>query len=211
METIWFDKLDSTQNYLVEQIKNGSLLAPVCIASHTQTNGIGSRLNKWEQQEEALLFSFAMPIGLLPDDLKIESASIYFMYILKDMLKKKGSVCWFKWPNDIYLEDKKMAGAITLFLKEQGVLVCGIGVNISGSKEYGNCDIKIDKKNLLCEYLSVFQTPPNWKDIFIDFEVEFLKTKEKMLLLGSLKSHENVTLNSDGSLCIDNKKVYSLR
>lgn len=133
------------------------------------------------------------------------------MYILKNILANKGSKCWLKWPNDIYIDEKKIAGAITSFLKEKDTLVCGIGLNISGSKKYGNCDIQTDKKNLLCEYLSVFQAPPSWKDIFIKFEVEFLKTKEKTLLYGSLKSHENVTLNSDGSLCVDNKKVYSLR
>ena len=91
MEILWFDELGSTQNYLTEQIKSGSLKAPICIAAHTQTNGIGSRLNKWDQQEEALLFSFAIPIALLPHDLKIESASIYFMYILKNILANKGS------------------------------------------------------------------------------------------------------------------------
>lgn len=211
MEIFWFDELPSTQNYLIERIKNSLLSAPVCVVSQRQTDGIGSRANKWEQQGDALLFSFALPIASLPHDLKIESASIYFMYILKNLLSAKGSACWIKWPNDIYIDDKKIAGAITSFLKTEGVLVCGIGINMSGSKEYGNCDIKTDKKNLLYEYLSVFQAPPSWKQIFINFEVEFLKTREKMLRHGSLKNHGNVTLNEDGSITVDNKKVYSLR
>lgn len=211
MEIFWFDTLPSTQTYLIEKIKKGELSAPVCVSCNTQTNGVGSRANRWESVSDALLFSFALPLKQLPNDLKIESASIYFMYILKEILAHKGSKCWFKWPNDIYVEDKKIAGAITAFLKDRQTLVCGIGVNFSQTKEYGKCDIKIDKKNLINEYLSVFTAPPEWKHIFRKFEVEFLKTREKMLLHSSQKYHENVTLNSDGSLSVDNKKVFSLR
>jgi BirA family transcriptional regulator, biotin operon repressor / biotin---[acetyl-CoA-carboxylase] ligase len=211
LEIFWFDTLPSTQTYLVEKIKNGELSAPVCIIADTQSDGQGSRANKWEFTQDSLLFSFAVSLKALPDDLKLESASIYFMYILKELLANKGSNCWLKWPNDIYIGDKKMAGAITSFLKEKDTLVCGIGINFSQTKEFGGCDIKTDKKNLINEYLSVFTAPPEWKHIFRKFEVEFLKTREKMLLHSSQKYHENVTLNSDGSLSVDNKKVFSLR
>ncbi len=211
MEIFWFDTLPSTQTYLVEKIKNGELCAPVCVVADTQTQGVGSRANRWESVQDALLFSFAVPLKQLPNDLKIESASIYFMYILKEILAHKGSQCWLKWPNDIYVEDKKIAGAITAFLKDKEILVCGIGINFSQTKEYGNCDIKTDKKNLINEYISVFTAPPEWKQIFIKFEVEFLKTREKMLLHSSKEYHKNVTLNGDGSLSVDNKKVFSLR
>jgi BirA family biotin operon repressor/biotin-[acetyl-CoA-carboxylase] ligase len=211
LEIFWFDTLPSTQTYLVEKIKNGELSAPACIVADTQSDGQGSRANKWESVPDSLLFSFAVPLKALPDDLKLESASIYFMYILKELLANKGSNCWLKWPNDIYIDDKKMAGAITAFLKEKETLVCGIGINFNETKEFGGCDIKTDKKNLINEYLSVFTTPPEWKHIFRKFEVEFLKTREKMLLHSSQKYHENVTLNSDGSLSVDNKKVFSLR
>ncbi len=211
MEILWFDTLPSTQVYLVEKIKNGNLSAPVCVVAQTQTDGQGSRGNRWESVADSLLFSFAIPLKELPNDLKIESASIYFMYIMKELLANKGSRCWFKWPNDIYIDDKKIAGAITTFLKEKETLVCGIGINFFETKEFGKCDIKTDKKSLINEYLSVFTAPPEWKQIFIKFEVEFLKTKEKMLFHSSQKYSENVTLNSDGSLSVDNKKVFSLR
>lgn len=211
MEILWFDELASTQNYLVERIRGGTLFAPICVASEIQTDGIGSRANRWEQQGDALLFSFALNTRELPTDLKLESASIYFMQILKKILQTKGSECWLKWPNDIYVNDKKIAGAITSFLNTKDVLVCGIGINISGSKEYGNCDIKIDKKELLSEYLSMFRAPPSWQQIFIEFEVEFVNKKEKMLQFASFGFDSEVTLNFDGSLTVNNEKVYSLR
>jgi BirA family transcriptional regulator, biotin operon repressor / biotin---[acetyl-CoA-carboxylase] ligase len=211
LEILWFDALASTQTHLVSKIKAKELTAPICVASNTQTEGIGSRGNSWESTQEALLFSFAVPLSGLPKDLKIESASIYFMYILKELLAEKGSKCWFKWPNDIYIDDKKIAGVLTTLVKNEDVLVCGIGLNFFEQNEFGKCDIKTDKKSLLCEYLSVFTAPPEWKRIFIKFEVEFLKTRANSPYSERIKYLENATLNSDGSLTIEDKKVFSLR
>lgn len=181
------------------------------MAANTQSNGTGSRGNSWESVDDALLFSFALPLEILPEDLKVESASIYFMYILKELLVKNGSKSWFKWPNDIYIGDKKVGGCITSFLSAQKTLVCGIGLNIKADPIYGECDIKIDKITLLKEYLSIFSASPRWKQIFINFEVEFLKTRECAARLSSIECLENATLNSDGSLTIEDKKVFSLR
>jgi BirA family biotin operon repressor/biotin-[acetyl-CoA-carboxylase] ligase len=176
-----------------------------------QSGGLGSRGNSWESTDDALLFSFAISLKMLPKDLKIESASIYFMYLLKELLAKRGSKSWFKWPNDIYIGDKKVGGCITSFLGAQKTLICGIGLNIKADPTYGECDIKIDKKTLLNEYLSIFSASPEWKQIFINFEVEFLKTREYAAHLSNMECLENATLNSDGSLTIEDKKVFSLR
>ncbi len=211
MEIYWFDSLPSTQTYLIENIKSGKYSAPLCVAADTQSSGLGSRGNSWESADDALLFSFALPLKMLPEDLKIESASIYFMYLLKELLAKEGSKSWFKWPNDIYIGDKKAGGCITSFLSAQKTVVCGIGLNIKAGSMYGECDIKIDKKTLLEEYLSIFSASPEWKQIFINFEVEFLKTREYTAHLSSMECLENATLNSDGSLTIEDKKVFSLR
>lgn len=211
LETIWFDTLPSTQTYLIEQIKDGSLKAPICIAAHAQLGGIGSRGNKWESNIGDLFFSFAIPIDTLPNDLKIESASIYFMYIFKELLSIKGSKCWFKWPNDIYAGDLKIGGAITSYDYKNGTFICGIGINLTNHEEFGKCDIKVDKKSLLIEYLSIFTAFPSWRDIFIKFQVEFSKTIDMSAYRNSLKDAKNISLNEDGSLNVDDKKVFSLR
>ncbi len=211
METLWFESLPSTQTYLAQKIKGGELTAPVCVATDMQTDGLGSRGNKWESREGDLFFSFAVPIASLPHDLKIESASIYFMFIFKTLLEKLGSKCWFKWPNDIYLNDLKIGGAITSFDANNKVLICGIGINLTDHENFGKCDIKVDKKNILCEYLSIIKALPQWKQIFIKFQVEFSKTIDMPAYRESLKNIESATLNDDGSLSVNDKKVFSLR
>jgi BirA family transcriptional regulator, biotin operon repressor / biotin---[acetyl-CoA-carboxylase] ligase len=211
LETLWFNSLPSTQTYLAQKIKSGELNAPVCVATDMQTDGLGSRGNKWESEDGDLFFSFAVPLASLPHDLKIESASIYFMYIFKTLLAKQGSKCWFKWPNDIYIGDLKIGGAITSFDNQNKTLICGIGINLTNHKNFGKCDIKVDKKSLLCKYLSIFKAFPEWKQIFINFRVEFSKTIDMPAYRDSLKCIESTTLNDDGSLSVNDKKVFSLR
>ena len=211
MEILWFEILPSTQLYLTEKIKTGELTAPVCVAAKRQTNGIGSRANRWEEVGEALLFSFAFPLEALPPDLKLESASIYFMYIFKKVLAERGSSCWFKWPNDIYVEDEKIAGAITSVVNAKNVVVCGVGLNLKSDGKFGVCDIELKKEDALFLYLKALESPPEWKRIFIEFKVEFFNTRAKIPYERSGIFWENATLNGDGSLCIDNKKVFSLR
>jgi BirA family transcriptional regulator, biotin operon repressor / biotin---[acetyl-CoA-carboxylase] ligase len=211
LETIWFDTLPSTQTYLIESVKNGSLKAPICIAAHTQSEGIGSRGNKWEHGDGNLFFSFAVPLAQLPHDLKIESASVYFMYILKELLADKGSKCWVKWPNDIYIDEQKIGGAITFYDDKKTIFICGIGLNTTSKVGFGKCDIKVDKKSLLNEYLSIFRALPDWRDIFIKFQVEFGKTIGMSAYSKSFENSSDISLNDDGSLSVDNKKVFSLR
>ena len=211
MEIFWFDTLDSTQNRLIESVKSKKYVAPVCIAANCQTNGIGSRGNSWETQKNALLFSFALKKEALPPDLKIESASIYFMYILKELLAEKGSKCWLKWPNDIYIGNEKIAGAITYFEKQSETVICGIGLNLSDGGKYGKCDINPNKPELLKEYLARVQKSILWGDVFRKFEVEFLETKGFDGYEKSIIFNKEVTLNDDGSISINNQKVFSLR
>ena len=85
MTIYWLDTVDSTQRYLKDALKNGELQVPVAVAAHKQTEGTGSRGNRWEGVDGNLFLSFALKRDALPDDLKLESASIYLTYILKEV------------------------------------------------------------------------------------------------------------------------------
>ena len=107
MEIIYLDEIDSTQNFLIKKIKEKQVLPPVAVIANIQKNGIGSRGNSWIGEFGNLFLSFALTLDELPKDLPIQSSSIYFSYILKDVLFKKGSKIWLKWPNDFYIKSKK--------------------------------------------------------------------------------------------------------
>ena len=211
MDIVYLDEIDSTHRYLKEYIKENGFKIPIAVVTQNQTNGIGSRENSWYGMQGNLFFSFVLSKDFLPNDLKIESASIYFSFVLKEILTKYGSCVWLKWPNDFYLNDKKIGGTITTFNND--LLFCGIGINIvKVSDEYGILDVPIDIQIILKEYFELILSKPLWKQIFSKFEIEFKTSKEYKTTINQEKiSLADAVLLEDGSMMINNKKVYSLR
>ena len=113
MEVLCFNSLTSTQTYLLEALKNKKLNVPICVMAKEQTAGIGSRDNSWEGGEGNLFFSLAVNLDDLPKDLPLSSASIYFSYIMKELIVQYEIDIWLKWPNDLYQGSDKIGGTIT--------------------------------------------------------------------------------------------------
>jgi BirA family biotin operon repressor/biotin-[acetyl-CoA-carboxylase] ligase len=208
---IFLESIDSTHRYLKQYIKNNSYINPMAIITTHQTNGIGSRNNSWNSTKKNLFFSFVIDKNILPLDLPIQSYSIYFSFILKDILKQFGSSIWLKWPNDFYINDKKVGGTLTNL--NGNLVYCGIGLNLYFvSKEYGNLDINIDIQDLLKKYFKKIKDNISWKDIFNKYLIEFENSKQYKTTIKNLKiSLKDAILNKDGSITIDNEKVFSLR
>lgn len=211
METRWLEEVDSTQRYLLDALKHQTLKAPVCIGTTIQTQGRGSRGNHWIGEEGNFFISFAIGRDVLPRDLKLESSSIYFAYILKEVLAERGSRVWLKWPNDFYLGEQKLGGLITNLTGD--CLVCGIGLNLKRSPEnFAVMDIKIEARELRDAYIEKLKTFPSWKQIFSKFALEFARSK-------LFSTHSNNTiielkdavLCEDGSLECNGQRIYSLR
>ncbi|MFX4267335.1 biotin--[acetyl-CoA-carboxylase] ligase [Aliarcobacter butzleri] len=211
MKIIRLDEVDSTHKYLKEYISKNGYIDPLCIVTDLQTQGIGSRGNSWIGKKGNLFFSFVLDINSLPKDLPLQSTSIYFTYILKNILKNLGSQVWIKWPNDFYIENKKIGGTITSMSKN--LIFCGIGLNLLDvEKDYEKLDIKIDIDEVLKNYFFEIEKKISWKQIFSDFKIEFEKSKKFQTTIDNQKiSLESAILNDDGSIQINNKKVFSLR
>lgn len=211
MKIIKLKEIDSTHRYIKDYITENGYTEPLCVLCDYQTQGIGSRGNSWLGKEGNLFFSFVLDDSFLPDDLPMQSSSIYFSYILKDVLKELGSKVWLKWPNDFYLDDKKIGGTITTVSKN--LLYCGIGINLKEvSNDFGKLDITIDIDNMLKNYFFNLEKKIFWKQIFSEFKVEFQYSKKFQATIDNQKvSLENVMLNEDGSIQVNNKKVFSLR
>ena len=184
---------------------------PCAVYAHMQTSGEGSRENSWSGFEGNLFLSFALPLTDIPNDLKLESASIYFSYILKELLSELGSKVWLKWPNDFYIDDKKAGGMITNIVKD--TLVCGVGLNLLKAPDgFAVLDITLNRDELIETYLKKIEKKISWKQVFSKYKLEFdlnqkFYTHNKNLRI----SLENALLQNDGSIMIDGKRIYSLR
>ena len=207
----YLESVDSTQVYLKNLLQKQQVVAPYAVVAKMQTQGQGSRDNSWIGLEGNLFLSFAFSLESLPKDLKLASASIYFAYILKMTLEEYHSKVWLKWPNDFYLKDLKVGGMITNVVNE--TLVCGVGLNIQSTKEnFAKLDIEISQEDLVEKYFSNLAKGFSWKQIFSKYKLEFYKNqdfsthnKKDKISLG------DASLLEDGSISINNERIYSLR
>ena len=212
LQITYLDSVDSTQIYLKSKINTKDIFAPHAVVANNQTAGVGSRDNKWEGYEGNLFLSFALKLDSLPNDLKLESASIYYAYILKMTLSNFGSNVQIKWPNDFYIEDKKIGGMITNITGDN--LICGVGLNLKKSPtEFNILDIDIDKKKLLSEFFKNLEKNFSWKQIFSKYELEYYSNKLFYTYYNNNKIYlKDAVLQNDGSIVISNgERIYSRR
>lgn len=211
MEILSFDLLSSTQHFLVNELKSNKLRAPIAVIADEQTDGVGSRLNEWQGVKGNFFASFALPYDLLPFDLPLASASIYFAQIMQELLQDIAGDVWLKWPNDIYLKESKIGGIITQKIDQN--LVCGIGINILSAPEpYASLGVDVDPYFLLEKYIKEIEKFPKWKEVFSKVKLEFEKNRKYFVhIKDKKKSLLKAVLCDDGSLILDGEKVFSLR
>lgn len=211
MEVIFKELVSSTQTKLIKGLEIGQFAAPCMLIASRQEAGFGSRGSAWQSDEGNFFASFALSSQALPDDLPLSAISIYFAYLFATLLREKGSKLFVKWPNDLYIDGKKIGGVLST--KKGEIIVCGIGLNLEFAPHYaGVLDIKCEAKELGRAFAKYLEILPKWKEILSKFKVEFQKSK-KFSVHVDLEpvSLENAVLNDDGSISIDGKKVFLAR
>ncbi|MCM1224780.1 MAG: biotin--[acetyl-CoA-carboxylase] ligase [Lachnospiraceae bacterium] len=214
MEILEFDCIESTQLFLAEKIRKEELKAPIMVIAQKQSGGIGSRGNVWENVQEGLYFSFALDSNALPQDLPLESVSIYFGFLFKEVLREFGSNIWLKYPNDLYKDCQKVGGIICAKIKE--TMVCGIGLNLKNdNQEFGSLDIQVSKEEIVDSFIQSLENNKkklSWKQIFSKYSLEFPNNFQFTFHHnGRLISLRDSTLCEDGSILVEGERFYSLR
>lgn len=133
---IHFDSIDSTNTWTKE---NAHLLDPTqvtCITAQEQTLGRGRNLRKWLSPKGENIYAtiyFCLPRSFpwLPNLGQILSLSC------ARILKEKGFFPKIKWPNDLLLEGKKVAGILceVVTFDDRLGIVLGVGINVNMSEE----------------------------------------------------------------------------
>lgn len=119
MEKIYFEEIVSTQLYAKEKAVLG-IKDEVYIAKK-QTSGIGRNGHIWFSPEGGLYFSF---ITEKYNDIYTLTVGVAIHEALKELYGIESKI---KWPNDILVDNKKMAGIICE--KIGNLVIVGIGVN----------------------------------------------------------------------------------
>lgn len=136
--TIFLPETESTNSYAVSLLKNVNAFEGTVVYSTHQTHGRGQRGNTWLSEKGA---NIAFSVILKPTFIPIKHT--YLMYILSalavyDVLTQLPDSSHFdikiKWPNDILVNGKKVAGILNETVIQNNRLsaaVIGIGLNIN--------------------------------------------------------------------------------
>jgi len=129
---IWLKEIDSTNSEAIRQYEKYDNFA--VFATHLQTKGRGQRGAGWESAPgENLTFSILMKNSNLKPAKQFVISQIVAIGV-KRYLKGLGVEASIKWPNDIYVGDKKICGILIEHRIMGDTLsgsVAGIGVNIN--------------------------------------------------------------------------------
>ena len=171
MKFKFFDEINSTNTYLRRQLRIEEFEV---IVAKKQTDGKGKRESVWISNEGAALFSFAVADNNSELDEKITIFAGYIVYkILKNYIKSNEKLT-FKWPNDIYYENKKICGI--LCEKVRGYIIVGIGINVNNT-DFG---IFREKAVSLVEITGKTHSVQNIiEDVVSAFENEFYNLNKK--------------------------------
>lgn len=132
MSIIKYKRIPST-NAKAKALAQDSAPEWTIVVSDTQTRGRGRMGRKWESQKGGLWFSVILrpiiPAGNVPVlQFLASNATRQAVY------ERTAVRAWTKWPNDLVLESKKLAG-ILVESKSEGDSVCfavvGIGLNVN--------------------------------------------------------------------------------
>jgi BirA family biotin operon repressor/biotin-[acetyl-CoA-carboxylase] ligase len=131
---IHLDTVDSTNNYTANLQKEGKIQHGTVILADEQTAGRGQRGASWTSSAgENLLLS----LYLTPDNLSVvdQFALTHFISLsLIDFLRKIGISGKIKWPNDIYVNDQKIAGILienSIRSSHISESIIGVGLNVN--------------------------------------------------------------------------------
>lgn len=172
------DTLSSTQDFAYDLILESSTLEPSVIISDVQSGGKGRKGSTWASPRGGIWMSLVFDPSLKIDQFFfiVIMTSLLLCSIIGSFIDKKTGI---KWPNDILVERKKIAGILMDTQIQSGnksTIVLGVGINtnndlqetcslMSKSKsskyeittiKHENLGISINKEELVTKFLLRF-------------------------------------------------------
>ena len=148
-EIIHIDETDSTNSWLAKNCTEGQ--SPCVVVADYQTAGRGCGTNKWESERgQNLLYSMMIH----PTNVAANKQFVVSMAVANSIAKtvskyvKNVSV---KWPNDIYVCDRKLCGILIENRLQGGVIkdsIIGVGLNVNQLRFVSDAPNPISLANL---------------------------------------------------------------
>ncbi|MEO6691981.1 MAG: biotin--[acetyl-CoA-carboxylase] ligase [Saprospiraceae bacterium] len=195
---IHLESVDSTNKYLIDWVSKTAPEDGFCVFSDFQTDGRGQYGRNWQSNKgENLLSSFAFQTQWL-NDLEVfilhQITSLCLLNVIRKSIPE--AELRIKWPNDILVKDKKIAGILIQNIYRGQQLnwsIIGIGLNINqqafdaqlqassmsiiGKKEFDHIPILQDLHDEICKWIQVIKNNPEL-DLLDDYNDELYQLNQ---------------------------------
>ncbi|MGN1393201.1 MAG: biotin--[acetyl-CoA-carboxylase] ligase [Succinivibrionaceae bacterium] len=222
---IYFDSIESTNDFAL----NNEFIEGTIIYSETQTKGRGRQLKKYVcQYGTQLIFSY---ITYFSEYTQLSGLSLVIGLAICEFFQSKNISCVkVKWPNDVYINNKKVCGVLV-----ESKFVCGkiytvIGIGINYSKEFMNycpkeirsivtsieleCEHIDDKESLFINLVNKISSTLNefkknkFNNLLKIYNENMLYQGQEVVLFKDGEEHRGlcIGITSDGELLLQSAK-----
>ena len=180
---IFLDETDSTNNYLKALIRSTSDSVFTVVSARRQTGGRGRLGRSFFSPDGGLYFSFSLPLS--GDEKNIPLITLLAGLGVSEAIEEiTGVKTEIKWPNDIYLDKKKLGGILCELVSGKGLTaIIGVGINTDAEKE---------------------EIPSELSDIMTSLALNDITSFDKRLLV------ERIVAKTDGFV-YGNKELYEVK
>jgi len=130
---LYYESIGSTNAVARQMAERGEAEGCVVLAEE-QTEGRGRRGRSWASPAGSnLLLSILLRPALEPDRVFILTM-VLALVTVRVLKRRTGVAAWIKWPNDLFVGEKKLAGILTEFGtrgKALDYVILGMGLNVS--------------------------------------------------------------------------------
>lgn len=123
--------LSSTNEFAKTRIKSGGVRTGTVIWALEQTQGRGRQGRRWDSDSQSLTFTLVWQCpGQVPPTLTL-AVGLGLVQELEELVPS----VQIKWPNDLWIAEKKLGGILTETVRQEGKLwvVLGIGLNVNSA------------------------------------------------------------------------------
>ncbi len=145
----YFESIESTNTAALNRVQAQPDLNRVLVLTANQTAGRGRGNHRWHASEGALTFSLIKHFPGLTGNALARIGLATGIAVSKALEKLTNLSIQLKWPNDIFLQNRKLGGIlIETSQASPQTLVIGIGININNSLAHQDTPNELTRKSI---------------------------------------------------------------
>ncbi len=204
-----FEELESTNSYAFDLMSSGKICDREVILANSQSEGRGRQRRKWHSPNGNLYFSLLLQTPIPVE--KISQISFVTIVALRSAMEKiffpqrKEFSIKNKWPNDLIINDRKVAGILVESKVSQNIsdfIVVGVGLNLESSPDDAmfpagslkDFEVTMSRQNIVRNFLDEFDKfYQNW----LSFGFAGIRNS---WLSGAYRLGQEITVNQANSM-----------